>query len=174
MPITLNGTNGITFGNGSTLGASEKNILQVRQAITTPAIQTISSLTPVTITGLSISFTPLLSTSRLIITTNVTYTTTLVVSLGIFKDGAATVSTTGQTNTNEANMNFTNYIRNNSGFITQAFFIHSEISGSTTARTYDVRLTAGWSGTLYTTYVNNRGSNDMAGISTMEIMEVRV
>jgi hypothetical protein len=174
MPITLNGTNGLTFGNGSTLGASEKNILQVRRAITDPVIQTISSLTPVVITGLSIAITPRSATSRLIITANVTYSTSLVVSLGVFKDSVATVSTTGQTNNNEPNMNITNYVRNNAGFITQAFLIHSEISGSTAARTYDIRLTAGWSGTLYATYANNRSSNDMSGFSTMEIMEVQV
>ena len=34
MPITLNGTNGLTFTDGSTLGASEKNVLQMRQAVT--------------------------------------------------------------------------------------------------------------------------------------------
>lgn len=174
MPITLNGTTGLTFGNGSTLGANEKNILQTQTVFAGPAIQTISSLTPVTITGLSISFTPKSATSRLVISASVTYSTSLVVSLGIFEDGVATVSTTGQTNNNEANMNFTNYIRNNAGYITQAFVIHSEISGSTTARVYDVRLTAGWGGTVYATYVNNRSSNDMAGLAYMEIMEIAV
>jgi hypothetical protein len=174
MPITLNGTTGLTFGNGSTLGASEKNILQTSTVYAGPAIQTIASLTPVIITGLSINFTPKSSTSRLIISSSVTYSTTLVVSLGIFKDSVATVSTTGQTNNNEANMNFTNYIRNNAGYITQAYLIHSEISGSTTARTYDVRLTSGWGNTVYTVYVHNRSSNDMAGFAYMEIMEIEV
>lgn len=174
MPITLNGTNGLTFTNGSTLGASEKNVLQMRQAVTAPIIQTISSLTPVIITGLSIPFTPRSSTSRIIITANVVYSTSLVVSLAIFKDGAATVSTTGQTNNNEANMNFTNYIRNNAGYITQGVVLFSEISGSTTTRTYDVRCTAGWGGTVYATYINNRSSNDMACVSTLDIMEIQV
>jgi hypothetical protein len=98
---------------------------------------------------------------------------THVSSYGIFKDGVATVSTSGQNNTNEPNMHTTQYIGTaTTDYIYQVPIMHSEIAGSTNARTYGVYGTSGWAGTLYTLYINNRGSNDMASFSHMTIFEV--
>lgn len=172
MPTFLNGSTGITFKNGFILGAGQGNVLQVKRAYAGPAIQTIASLTPVLIAGLSLNITPISALSTMIITANVVASNGFVISFGIFKDGVATVSTAGQTNSNEPNMQATSYIRNDNGYLTSTMVMHYEASGSTAPRTYAVYGTSGWGGTLYTFYVNNRGSNDMACFSTIDVMEV--
>ena len=96
-----------------------------------------------------------------------------VASFGVFKNGAATVSTSGQTNNNEPNMQITSYIgTSTTDYILSLPIMHSETSGSTTARTYAIYGTSGWSGSTYSLQINNRNSNDMASFSYMTIMEV--
>lgn len=174
MPISLNGSSGITLNNGFILGSGQGNVLQVKRAYAGPTIQTIASLTPVLITGLSLTITPISALSTMIITANVVASNGFVISFGIFKDGVATVSTAGQTNSNEPNMQATSYIRNDNGYLTSTMVMHYETSGSTTPRTYAVYGTSGWAGVVYTFYVNNRGSNDMACFSTIDVMEVLI
>jgi hypothetical protein len=148
-------------------------IVQVKTAQTTSVRQTISSASPVEITGLSISFTPFFNDSRIIIMANISGSQTYVNSYGIFRNGAVTVSTSGQTNSNEPNMHVTQFTGSTtSEYIYQVPVVHSEISGSTTARTYAIYGTSAWSGTVYPLYINNRGSNEMASFSHMTIFEV--
>ena len=173
MPITLNGSSGITFTNGFILGSGQGNVLQVKRAYAGPAIQTIASLTPVLIAGLSIDITPISALSTMIITANVVASNG-VISFGIFKDGVATVSTAGQTNSNEPNMQATSYIRNDNGYLTSTMVMHYESSLNTNSRNYAVYGTSGWGGVVYTFYANNRSSNDMACFSTIDVMEVIV
>ena len=166
---------------GATLSASGGNwtdapagtILQMASASAGPTRQTISSTTPVVITGLSIDFTPRRSDSKIIITTTIVNNGIHVTSFGIYQDGAATASTSGYTNTNQPNMNITMYRAHS---VTSQLYndtIQTTLdAGSTNQRTYDVRGTAAWGGTLYTLYINNRGSNDMASFSHMMIYEV--
>jgi hypothetical protein len=148
-------------------------IVQVKTAQTTSVRQTISSVSPVAITGLSIAFTPFFEDSRIIIMANISGSHTYVNSYGVFKDGAVTVSTSGQSNNNEPNMHVTQYIGSStSDYIYQVPVVHTEIAGSTNARTYAIYGTSAWSGTAYPLYINNRGSNDMASFSHMTIFEV--
>lgn len=174
MPISLNGSSGITFNNGFILGSGQGNVLQVKRAYAGPARQTIASITPVLITGLSLDITPVSALSTMIITANVTASNGFVISFGIFKDGVATVSTAGQTNTNEPNMQSTSYIRNNNGFITSTMVMHYEASANTTARTYAVYGTSGWNNTVYTFYVNDISTSNMACFSTIDVMEILI
>lgn len=174
MPTTLNGSSGITFTNGFILGSGQGNVLQIKRAYSGPTAQIITSLEPVLITGLSVTITPISALSTMIITANVTHTDGFVMSFGIFKDGVATVSTTGQTNSNHPNMQVTEYYRNDNSYPGEAVVMHFESSANTTARTYAVYGTSGWGGTLYSFYVNNRNSSDMACFSTIEVMEVLI
>jgi hypothetical protein len=174
MPISLNGSSGIAFNNGFVLGSGQSNILQVKRAYAGPVRQTIASLTPVLITGLSLNITPISALSTMIITANVTASNGFVISFGIFKDGVATVSTAGQTNTNEPNMQATSYIRNDNNYFTSTMVMHYETSANTNARTYAVYGTSGWSGVVYTFYVNDRNPADMACFSTIDVMEVLI
>jgi hypothetical protein len=148
-------------------------VIQVQNSISGPVRYTFSSLTPQVIPGLSIAFTPKLATSTILIMVSVSGTQTHVNGYGIYKDGVATVSTAGQTNNNEPNFQATQYLgTNTTDWIYQVPLMHYETSGSTTPRTYAVYVTSGWAGTTYTTYVNNRASNDMASFSYITIMEI--
>lgn len=176
MPVSINGSGSIT-PSGSSVVSYPGAVLQVQAARSGPASQTISSTTPTLITGLSINFTPKKVGSLLIFNAQVSSSFTHVTSYGIFKNGVATVSTSGQTNTNEANMQVTSYYEkpNNDArtdFINQITFMHYETVDNLTARTYGVYGTAGWGGTTYNLYINNRSGGDMASFSYFTIMEV--
>lgn len=174
MPISLNGSTGITFNNGFILGSGQGNVLQVKRAYAGPARQTIASINPVLISGLSIDITPISALSTMIITANITASNGFVISFGIFKNGAATVSTTGQTNSNEPNMQATSYIRNDNAYYTSTMVMHYEASVDTTTRTYAVYGTSGWANVTYTFYVNDRSTSNMACFSTIDVMEVLI
>lgn len=174
MPISLNGSSGISFTNGFILGSGQGNILQVKRAYAGPTIQTVATLTPVLMAGLSIDITPISALSTMIITANVVASNGFVISFGIYKDGVATVSTAGQTNSNEPNMQVTSYIRNDNNYFTSTMVMHYESSLNTNSRNYAVYGTSGWGGVVYTFYVNNRNPADMACFSTIDVMEVIV
>ena len=176
MAIAINGSGSIT-PSGSSVVSYPGAVLQVQAARSGPASQTISSTSPTLITGLSISFTPKKIGSILIFNAQVSSSFTHVTSFGIFKDGVSTVSTSGYTNTNEANMQVTSYYEkpNNDArtdFINQTAFMHYETVDSLTTRTYGVYATAGWAGTTYNLYINNRSGGDMASFSYLTIMEI--
>jgi len=149
-------------------------VVQVQYAVSGPARQTIASLTPVAITGLSINFTPKYSDSLIIIEANIASSTTYVTSFGIFKDGNKTVSTSGFSNSNEADMQITLYDGTTSAEtkMEQTTIKHFETSGTTNARVYAVYATSGWAGAIYNLHINNRAGNDMASFSTMTVTEV--
>lgn len=168
---TLNTTNLNVTGNWSS--APPGTIIQMQTAEAGPARQTISSLTPVAITGLSINFTPRNSTSKIVIQAYVNASHTHVASYGIFEDGSVTYNTSGYTNTNEGNMDFTHYIGSSSADYMVGTTFHTVLdASSTTTRTYQVYGTSAWNGTLYNLYINNRASNDMASASRMIIYEI--
>lgn len=149
-------------------------VVQYKTAIAGPARQTIASTSPVAITGLSVTITPLYADSTILIRVHFCGNNNHVFSFGVFKDGAKTVSTSGYTNNNEADMQATTYMGyNNTGYCDSFPFMHYETSGDTTERTYTIRGTSGWGGTTYTSYANNRGSDDMASFCYMEVLEVK-
>lgn len=168
---------GLTAAAGTGVINSANNIIApgrvIQQTAVTagPARQSIVSNTPVAITGLSVSFTPLSATSQILIMATVSGNMPWVTSLGIYKDGAATVSTTGYTNSFQVNMQVTNYgyWTTNQDYMWQIPIYHFETASSTTARTYAVY---GRSSTSYTLNINNRVSNDMASFSFMTVMEI--
>ena len=170
-------TNLTSAGNidlsGSWADAPAGTVIQMASASSGPAKQTFTSTTPVVITGLSVDFTPRRSDSKIIITSSLCSNLTYVCSFGIFQDGSATVSTSGQNNTNEANMSITTFTgTSNTNYAWTASMNVILDSGSTTQRTYDVRGTSGWGGAAYALSINNRSANDMAAFSTMIIYEV--
>jgi hypothetical protein len=166
--LTINGTSGIALPQEYNLNIYQDRIVNIATLISGPAAQTITSATPVTITGLSVNYTPAGSNTTIFIFANISHSLSNVVSFGIFKDGVATVSTTGQTNINEPNMQATYFLGNNAGLMVNSHIMHYENSGSTATRTYDVRTTAG----ATALYINNRSSFDMACFSHMVVMEI--
>jgi hypothetical protein len=149
------------------------NILQVQTAFSGPARQTISSTIPVLIDGLNISISPYKADSIILIQTLITGSLTHVNSIGILKNLANTVSTIGQTNSNEPNMQVTTYFGDAvNTSMRNSFLTWSEVAGSTLQRTYSCYTTSGWSGTTYTTHINNRNENNTAAFSYMIAMEI--
>ena len=179
--VIPSGNNAQTLGNASnrfgTIYGSQSaiagTVVQIQNATSGPARQTITSSSAVAITGLSVSFTPKYANSIILIEADICGSHTYVNSYGIFRDAAPTVSTTGQTNSNEANMQATQYIGSTSSDLIYSVALrHYETSANTSARTYAVYCTSGWSGVAYSTYINNRASNDMAGFSYMTVTEI--
>ena len=175
---TLQGTaaagNVITASSGHTLIIPGQP-LQVLTAVSGPASQTISSTTPVAVTGLSISITPKNANSTMLIHATVNANFPWVPSLGIFKDGAATVSTSGYTNNNEANMQMTMHDgADTTDRMWIAPIVHIERAANTTARTYQVYATSAWTGSTRSFIINNttNGGGNMAGFSYMWVMEL--
>jgi hypothetical protein len=138
-----------------------------------PTRYTFSSATPQVIPGLSIAFTPRFSNSIILVKASVSGSNSYVNSYGVLRDGIATVSTAGQTNNNEPNMQTTQYVgTSTTDWIYQVPVMHYETAGSTATRTYAIYVTSAWSGTPIATYVNNRASNEMACFSYMSVMEI--
>jgi hypothetical protein len=170
----LANNNVITVPSGHQIYAPG-SVVQVQVVRSGPTSQTISSQTPVAINGLSISFTPKFATSRILIQAQISTSATYVSSFGVFKDGLATVSTTGVNNSNEPNMQITTYFVGASSTPDALYSIpvvHFETALSTTARTYDVRATSGFSGVTYDLRINNRGDGIMSSFSHMVVTEI--
>lgn len=169
---TTTGSGSIVVPSGVHL-ISPGSVIQVAAARSGPARQTISSITPVAVENLAITFTPKYANSRILINVQISGSDTYVNSYAIYKNGLATASTSGFTNSNEANMQATTYRGNNDpAMIYSSQLTWSELAGDTGTRTYQVYCTSGWAGTAYATYINNRSTGDMAAFSVMVCMEV--
>jgi hypothetical protein len=170
LPLGANGN--INIPNGVQLYAPG-TILQVQVASSGPLRQTITSLTPIAIDRLSIMFTPKLPNSRILVQAQITTTSTYVSSFAVYKNNLATVSTTGFTNTNEPNMNFTSYI--GSTLVDNLYCLPlswSEFASGIETRNYTIFATSGWSGTAYALHINDRSDSTMASFSYMTVMEI--
>lgn len=170
MVMTLSRTSIVT-PNGLTLGTGQ--LIQSAFARTGPTRQTINSLVPVAVTGLSISFTPLNPTSTIFITAFLTHTDTYVNSFGIYKDGNPTVSTTGFPNLSAPDSQVTQFQSGNTVgvYLVTTRVSAYEIAETTVARTYAVYGVSEWNGTAYPLYINDRNTSDMASFSYMYIFE---
>jgi hypothetical protein len=162
---TLRSQNAITAGG----------VIQIKTAVAGPNRQLINSATPQPIIGLSISFTPAVATSRILIQAFVSTSATYVSSFGIFKDGQSTVSTSGYTNLNAPNMQVTEYHAPEGANTYNMHVIpvtHTEPALTTATRTYQVYGLSSWSTSNYNLWINNRDYNDMASFSHMIIYEI--
>jgi len=72
MTFIIDGTAGATFPNGSNPQAAPSKVLQVVQTVKTDTFSTTSS-SYVDVTGLSVSITPLFSTSKILLLSKVSY-----------------------------------------------------------------------------------------------------
>ena len=170
--LSISGTGGIALPPDYNLSLYQDRVVNIATAISGPAPQTISSITPVTITGLSVTYTPLGTNTTIFIFANICHSLSNYVSFGVYKDGVATVSTAGFSNLNEPNMQATYFLGNNAGLMTNSHLMHYENSTNINPRTYDIRTTAAYNGTITALYINNRSTSDMASFSHMIIMEI--
>jgi hypothetical protein len=169
---SIAGSNLITVPTGNSLYALG-HAVQTKTSTSGPARQSITSLTPIAVDGLSISFTPLNANSRIVVKAQIATNATYVSAFAVYKNGAATVSTSGFTNSAAINMQFTSYIGADLNDNMYSFpLIWSEVAGSTVARTYQIYAMSGYGGSVRTLHINNRTSNDMASFSHITVMEI--
>lgn len=172
--VSVAGSSLITVPSGNSLYA-KGHAVQTKTASSGPARQSITSLTPVAVDGLSISFTPLNANSRIIIKAQISTSATYVSAFAVYKNAAPTVSYSlaAFVNNASANMQFTSYIgADTNDYMLSYPLIWSEVAGSTAARTYQIYAMSGLSGSVRTLHINNRNSNDMAAFSHMTVMEI--
>lgn len=147
--------------------------LQVQTVSIGPAPQTINSLSLQAVIGLGMNFTPISATSRIIVRTQIATNGAYVAAFALYKNGVATVSTTGYTNNNSPNVQTTMYAGTTSTDLMYSVpILWSGIAGDTNTSTYQIYGRSGWTGTSYALIINNRASNDMASFSYMTIMEI--
>ena len=167
--ITLSGSG----GNWSSAPAG--TIIQVKTAQSGPATQVITSTTAQPITGLSVDFVPRSSTSKILVTAAISSTLTYVTSFAVYQDGSPTADTTGFTNDNEPDMDFTSYWGGTTTDDGRMYMTNLQTTldaGSTNSRTYEIRGVSGWVNVANNLYINNRSSGDMASFSRMAVYEV--
>lgn len=142
--------------------------------------QTINSLTPVALSGLSVSITPKFSTSLILIEGVVTASWSYVSSLHIFKNGSDLIPNHSSSGTNNQASGptalWTHYQSSQESDRPNQVFpfpvLYRDFPNTTNTLTYDFRATSGWLTTSVAFYLNNRGSQDMLGSSYIKITEV--
>lgn len=150
-----------------------------RQTIETQNLSDVGSR----INGLSITFTPTRSTSKIVVTASISHSIAHVRSFGFQKDGA--ILQTGlnsggnSSNTPYAVKTLYTTIDNTDETLTNVALSYELGSSDFTPgveMTIQACATASWAGSIRTLYINDRnssgGSQDMRSISTMTIMEI--
>ena len=180
MTITFHPDGRIT-GNKIQMPAgsgSPGQILQVKHD-TMVADQYITSVTPVALTDLTITFTPHYANSLIQIICDVMSSGNYVHSWSVFQDGQK-MEQTSISGINNSGAN------GNEQYMTKTFYDGASVTnetkpsvwqqfspaGSTSSRVYQVYMTSGWSGTGYGVKINDRDNNDMSSVSRMSVFEI--
>lgn len=148
---------------------------KIYNVATSTTMQTINSLTPVIVNGLSITVTPSSVMSKFLIMAVVNGSMTHVASSIIYKNGSQLIvggNNLNNTAAGKLGVQATTYIGNS--VVTNMFqhhILYVDMPGTIEPITYDIRHVSAWSGTAYTTYVNNRNVADMCSPSSLVIVE---
>ena len=161
--------NAIKFPDGSTQSKAGK-VVATYHATTAATRQTISSATPQSINGLSITITPKSASSKFMIMAVVNGSHTYVASSLIYRNGAKILNH-GNHN-NEPGSQATIYIGTSTeGWMNQQTINYLDAPNTTSTVTYNVRHTSAWAGGVRNSHINDRSSNDMRTPSTLTIIE---
>ena len=171
--------NVITVPSGHKLYAPG-SVVQVVTASSGFVNQTISSATPVALSGLSVTITPKFNNSIMLIQGMVTASWTYVSSLHIYKNGSDLIadhSSAGTNNQSSGNTAlFTHYQSSQESDRANQIFpfpvLYKDTPNTTSAITYDFRANSGWLGGTESFRFNNRGSSDMLGSSFIAVTEI--
>lgn len=172
--LTVN-SNTITVPSGHKLYAPG-SVVQVITATSGFTNQSITSTTPVALSGLSATITPKFANSKILIEGVVVASWTYVSSIHIYKNGSDMISNHGGNNQSSGSTAL--WTRWNSSQDTNADQVwplpvmYWDSPGSTNSITYDFRANSGWAGGSNTFYLNNRAAQDMLGSSYIKITEI--
>lgn len=133
--------------------------------------QDIVSSTWAAITGLSVTLTPVSSSSRFILLSSIQHSGTYVNSFTFFKNSSSLLS---HANTNETGAMRTTYTGQNDSdnYQWETSLSYVDAPATTSSVTYDVRATSSWNGGTGTLRINDRLSNDMRGVSSFTVLEM--
>lgn len=145
-------------------------IVQVQQVHTnTVSYQTSHEIA--NIAGLSITFTPKFSNSKILLTAAINSDIRYVATFGFRRDGNVVSGTNNNNSTGSVATVY--YGTDTNTHIMNTYIEIAEGAGSTAARTYTAAACASWAGSVQTLTINDRGSSlDMRSISSMTIYEI--
>jgi len=179
--VHKNGSGTIYVGSGSSLVGVDAGslyapgqIIQTQHAQCAAVRYSIASADISAIPDLSVTFTPKLSTSKILLTAVFNTNALHVSTWGFLKNGSVIYT---NTNTNSAGSIATTY---HNTATTSTDYMHNisihfwDTAGTTSAITYQAAGCASWAGTTYTLFINDRNSNDMRSISSMTVQEIAV
>jgi hypothetical protein len=158
----------IWYTPGSIIQVLHAVTATTRIAITSADITGASGL----ITGLEIYITPKFSTSKILLTAMINHNGTHVSTFGFLKNDAVILT---NTNLNASGSISTVYYGNTTtgvDYMYNTFIQFVDTITSTSTIKYHVGASASWNGATYTTYINDRNSNDMRSISNFTIYEI--
>jgi hypothetical protein len=145
-------------------------IVQVQHARTSSVVD-VTSQDLVAISGLSISFTPKFSNSKILLTSMINSNAVYVASFGFLRNGSSLTATSPNSNT--GNSLATTFYGDSASTNMRPIYIEwLDDAGSTAARTYAAGTTSSWAGTLYTNRINDRVDNVMRSYSSITIYEI--
>ena len=146
-------------------------VLSVNFFETPAASQKISSSVPIEINGLTATLTPTAPATTFIIQATILTSATHVTSFFLYVNGEKQKI---HANTNEAGANVTHYGAENTStsYITTVSFSAKHIAVDSNPIIFSIRGLSAWGTSTYDLYINDRGSGDMRGVSTMIITEV--
>jgi hypothetical protein len=173
MPITLDGTNGITYpvtaGSTSALQASSAKVLQVVQTTKTDTFST-TSTSKVDITGMSVSITPTSSSSKIFIVASINYGGT---DYNYYCDllRGSTVLNAPSSGSNPCTISLCGITTTQWQILTGGIsFLDSPATTSST--TYKLQIACQTNGTFYLNRSNRNNANDSVCSSTITVMEI--
>ena len=140
--------------------------------------QSITSSTPVALSGMSATIVPRFANSKIIVEASVNASWTYVCSIHIFRNGTNVSPNHGGNNqTGGSNALWTKYLTLPTDTTPASVFtmpvLYAESPNTTASLTYDLRANAGWAGGTNTFFFNNRSDQDMLGSSWMTVTEIR-
>ena len=127
-----------------------------------------------TIPSMAVTYIPTRSTSRIIITASISHNMHHVYSFGVKRNGTLlTAGVSGNTNTSSGSVHTGYRGHDDENRHTSDTFSYEDTSFTVgVAQTYEIAATASWNGGNRDLYINDRDSNDMRSISSMQIYEI--
>ena len=173
-------TNAVTSTAGKPLLNSTGSVLQVATGTMGFTRQSITSTSPVAVSGLSATITPKSSSNQILIVAQVTSSWTYVCGCHIYRNGSELIGNHGGNNqTGGATAYLTNYGITLSGVsdasadkVYAQTIIYRDSPATTSATTYQIYMNSGWAGGQNTLYINDRASQDMLGTSYITLFEI--
>lgn len=146
-------------------------VVQTQMVVSSPTRYAITAQDISAIPELEINFTPKFQNSKIIISAMINGQSSYVTTYGFLKNNSYIIS---NTNTNSAGSISTVYDGAGAGtdYMYNQYIDYVDTATSFATINYKAAVSSSWGGTVYTTYINDRPSNDMRSVSSMKVMEI--